>query len=121
MTDKNPNFDERLDKALNKREEQQAEKDALSRKGQDMSMAWRVIMELVLSIVICAGLGYWIDTKIGTAPLFILIGILLGTVVGFMTVYKMTNNMGYAIGFTRLHSEKKDAKSMVNKTTTDDD
>ena len=121
MKDKNSkNFDERLNQALDKRNPEQKE-DALSQKGRDMSMAFRVITELVLSILICAGLGYWLDTAIGTVPVFMFVGILSGTIVGFVTVYKITNNMGYSIGFTRLHSEKKDAKSMCNETITDDE
>ncbi|MCA9743573.1 MAG: AtpZ/AtpI family protein [Deferribacteres bacterium] len=32
--------------------------------------------------------GYWLDTKLSTLPLFFILGALLGTASGFLTVYR---------------------------------
>lgn len=48
-------------------------------------MGWYVALCIVLGVL---G-GVWLDKKIGTPPLFILIGTLLGVVVAFYGIYKM--------------------------------
>ncbi|MBI4337066.1 MAG: AtpZ/AtpI family protein [Chloroflexi bacterium] len=44
-----------------------------------------------IALCILAGIvgGYFLDRWLGTKPLFILVGILLGTVVAFYGVYRM--------------------------------
>lgn len=44
---------------------------------------------IALAIVAPTLLGVWIDGKAGTAPLFLLIGLLLGVFVAFYGTYKM--------------------------------
>lgn len=106
----NDDFDARLDKALKAKEEKQRQSESPSSavNGKDLSQAFRVIAELVLSIGLCAGAGYWLDTVLGTIPLFLLIGVILGLIAGFMTVYKLSNNMGYAVGYAPLHKQNKE-------------
>ena len=48
-------------------------------------MGWYVAVCTVLGIL---G-GTWLDNKLGTSPLFILSGILLGLAVAFYGVYRM--------------------------------
>ena len=36
--------------------------------------------------------GVWLDGKLGTAPLFLLVGVILGVVVGFYGTYKMASS-----------------------------
>lgn len=49
-------------------------------------------LDLGLQLAIAVGLGfflgYWLDSKIGTTPLFIIIGVLLGATAGFLTIYR---------------------------------
>jgi F0F1-type ATP synthase assembly protein I len=48
------------------------------------------------AIVAPALLGVWVDGKVGSAPLFLLVGLLLGVVVAFYGTYKMAS--GYLGG-----------------------
>ena len=41
-----------------------------------------------LSILLTAGGGYWLDIKLRTLPLFLVLGLLLGATSGFMTIYR---------------------------------
>ena len=41
-----------------------------------------------LAIVITTGGGYWLDSKLNTGPLFLIIGLLLGATSGFVTIYR---------------------------------
>lgn len=109
----NEDFNKRLDEALKARagKNNNAEKDTSAIRGQDLSQAFRVIVELTLSIAICAFVGYWIDQALSTMPIFLLLGVILGLIVGFVTVYKLSNNMGYSIGYADQHkNRKKDPK-----------
>jgi F0F1-type ATP synthase assembly protein I len=41
-----------------------------------------------LSILLTAGGGYWLDNKLKTLPLFLVLGLLLGATSGFLTIYR---------------------------------
>lgn len=45
---------------------------------------------LIGAIILCGGVGYWIDKKYGTAPWCLLGGLLLGLIVGFYDIIKVT-------------------------------
>jgi ATP synthase protein I len=46
---------------------------------------------IAISILAPTLLGVWIDGKIGTAPWFLLIGLLFGVVVAFYGIYRMAS------------------------------
>ncbi|MCD8562535.1 MAG: AtpZ/AtpI family protein [Alphaproteobacteria bacterium] len=61
-------------------------------------------------------IGYGIDYYFGTKPAFLLIFFFLGVCTGFYNVYRVTQNMGTAVGIKKpakedLSEDKKDAKS----------
>lgn len=41
-----------------------------------------------LSIAITTYAGYWLDSKLNTLPLFLIIGLILGATSGFFTIYR---------------------------------
>ena len=45
-------------------------------------------LRFALSIVLGVYLGYWLDSKLSTTPLFILLGLALGATSGFLTIYR---------------------------------
>jgi ATP synthase protein I len=57
--------------------------------GSAMSLGFRVLAEFVAAIVVGALIGWQIDAWTGTAPLFLLIFLLLGTTTGFVNVYRI--------------------------------
>jgi len=45
-------------------------------------------LRFALSIVIGAGGGYWLDMKINTKPVFLILGLILGVTSGFLALYR---------------------------------
>lgn len=41
-----------------------------------------------LAVAVGSFVGYWVDEKLNTSPLFIVIGVLLGATSGFLTLYR---------------------------------
>jgi F0F1-type ATP synthase assembly protein I len=60
--------------------------------AQFMGIGWYIAAAIVAPTL----LGVWVDGKVGTAPLFLLIGLLFGVVVGFYGTYKMA--FGFVTG-----------------------
>ena len=58
-----------------------------------ISQASRVGVELAASIVIGTLMGYGLDRWLGTAPWFMLGGLILGAVAGFRNLYREINRM----------------------------
>lgn len=55
-------------------------------KFSSAGMAWRMVFELIVSMVIGAGMGWGLDSLFGTLPLFLIIFWLLGFASGIRTV-----------------------------------
>jgi len=53
--------------------------------AQALQMGWVV----VLSLLIPLGLGLWLDKRFGTAPLFILVGVVIGILASTVGVVRM--------------------------------
>lgn len=45
-------------------------------------------IELVVSVLIGAGAGYWLDKRLKTFPWFTVIGVALGAAAGFLSAYR---------------------------------
>ncbi len=45
-------------------------------------------LQLLVSFCIFTGLGYWLDRKLGTLPLFMLVGLAVGFAGGTYAVYR---------------------------------
>lgn len=45
-------------------------------------------LELVLSLVIVGGIGRWVDQKLGTDPLFLFVGAVLGLAAGLRSIFR---------------------------------
>jgi len=41
-----------------------------------------------VAVILCVAGGYFIDRKLATSPLFLLMGLALGTISGFWSLYK---------------------------------
>ena len=52
---------------------------------QLVGIGWYVGLSIVLGI----GGGLWLDNRVGTLPIFTLLGLLLGLVVAFYGMYRM--------------------------------
>jgi ATP synthase protein I len=56
------------------------------RKG--LSFAARIGTELVAATVVGAALGYFLDRALGSAPWFMVLGLVLGAVAGGLSIYR---------------------------------
>ena len=56
-----------------------------------IALAGRIGVELAVSIVLGAFLGYWLDRWLSTSPWLMLGGLLLGAAVGFRNLYRVLN------------------------------
>ena len=69
--------------------EPRADKD----KYAAMSMGWRMVIELVVSVMVGAAMGYGLDTLFGSLPLFLIVFVLLGFAAGVRTMMRSAEEM----------------------------
>ena len=50
-------------------------------------------VEFTASILLCLGIGWWIDKRFDTAPVFMLVGAFFGMAVGFYNLYRTVTGM----------------------------
>ena len=58
---------------------------------QGVSFAARIGVELVVTTVVGAFLGYLLDSWLGTQPWIMVAGMIFGSVAGFRRIYRMAN------------------------------
>ena len=71
------------------REEQEGQDEF--RKG--LSVAARVGMELVVTTMVGAFLGYRLDRFLGTKLWLMVVGVVIGAIAGFLNVYRFVQRM----------------------------
>jgi F0F1-type ATP synthase assembly protein I len=59
------------------------------KKGTALSLAWNLSWTMLFSLLIPLAAGIWLDNKLNTAPLFILIGAVLGILAATVGVARM--------------------------------
>lgn len=75
------------------RDGQEPETRADKEKYSAMSLAWRITMELVMSIMIGGAMGWGLDSLFGTLPLLLIVFTLLGFAAGVRTVMRSAEEM----------------------------
>ncbi|MFQ5764026.1 MAG: AtpZ/AtpI family protein [Rhodospirillales bacterium] len=104
MSDHKPDRElEALDARLRRaRGETAAEPGAGALQGSPKSalgLAFRVGVELVSALAIGVGVGWLLDSWLGTRPWLMLVFILLGGAAGILNVYRTARGFGYAVGY----------------------
>ena len=66
----------------------------------------RIGIEMVVSVVVGAGIGYLIDGFAGTRPLFMIVFLFLGFGAGIMNVLRIIRGVDEAVGLGRAMREK---------------
>jgi len=83
-------FDRRLTEARDRGKKPE------SRRREDLtaaSMAWRMVIELVMSIMIGGAMGWGLDALFGSKPLFLIVFAVLGGVAGVRLVLRTAEEM----------------------------
>ncbi len=74
----------------------------------NMSLGARAGAELI-SFTVAGGLiGWALDSQFETKPLFLVVFLLAGVCTGFYEVYRITNNMGRAVGYADAKKRDKE-------------
>jgi F0F1-type ATP synthase assembly protein I len=69
-----------------KQQDDKGDGGGLGRRG---AKAYQAALEAVFAIPIAGGLGYWADTRFGTAPILLLVGLALGFVTFVVRLARM--------------------------------
>lgn len=77
--------------------------------ANNMSTGARAGAELITFTIAGGVVGWLLDGQFDTKPLFLIIFLLAGVCTGFYEVYRITNNMGSAVGYAG--AKKPDKKS----------
>ena len=100
-----------LDTALDaaKAKHEKLNPKAPSNYSKEMNLGIRAFMEM-LGVLLGSGLMGWaLDAYFKTSPLMLIIFVILGIVAAFFNLYKLSRNLGTAIGSNSLQSVEKDA------------
>lgn len=76
-----------------------AEKPERHRRSEEFnaaSMAWRMIIELVMAIVIGGAMGWGLDAVFGTLPLFLIVFVMFGLAAGVRLMLRTAKEMNRA-------------------------
>ena len=46
-------------------------------------------LSLLVTTLLGVGIGYWVDTQLGTIPIFVLIGFFVGAGAGALAIYRL--------------------------------
>jgi ATP synthase protein I len=112
--------------AVQEREaEQQQADDRRKGKAQGLGLGMRIGIELLASVLVGGGLGWFIDDKLGTSPIFLLALVSLGFTAGVLNVIRLTKRMDIAQGIVhgRDRERRGDDKTVppAGKPVDDDD
>jgi len=78
--------------------------------SKEMSQGIRAFMEM-LGVILGSGIMGWVlDDYFETAPTILIIFVILGIAAAFFNLYKLSQNLGTAIGSNNLQSEEKAAR-----------
>ncbi len=55
---------------------------------REMSFAYRVLIEMVVGVGVGAFVGWWLDRWLGTAPILLVVMLLLGFAAGALNAYR---------------------------------
>jgi ATP synthase protein I len=76
--------------------------------AQGLGVGFRIGIELVAGVLVGAGLGWFIDSKFDTKPIFMLALIAVGFAASMMNVLRVLKNLDDAVGLGRAIREKED-------------
>lgn len=85
-----------LEKRLAAAREKHAEPVEYENDNSLLGMAWRISTELVVAVCIGCAIGYGLDKLFNTAPIFIVLGLMLGIAAGLTNTFRLVHKMDEA-------------------------
>ncbi len=81
-----------------------------SKYSREMNLGIRAFMEM-MGVLLGSGLMGWaLDSYFGTSPALLIIFVILGIIAAFFNLYKLSKDLGTAIGSNSLQSAEKDVR-----------
>lgn len=81
----------RLEEKLEQAKSARAPKPHVEEKYTQANLAWRMVIELVVGVVIGAGMGLGLDAAFGTRPIFLVLFIFFGLAAGVKVMMRTAN------------------------------
>ena len=76
--------------------------------------------ELIMTPIVCGGLGLGLDKLFSTAPIFFITLAILGLLAGFWRIYRLSNNIQTPLDLKRLQEkEKQGRKAQISEKYTE--
>ncbi len=93
------------------------------RRGQasGVNLGMRIGIELIASVLVGGGLGWYADEKLHTKPIFLLALLCLGFTAGVMNVIRIAKGLDHAGGLDRPEAKNDVAAAPVSAEDDDDD
>ena len=66
-----------------------------------MGLAFHIVAELVVALIVGVGAGIMLDKWLETAPWFLVAFLFLGAIAGYFNVYRLVSGVGLAVGFRK--------------------
>ena len=96
----------RIKAAQNEETEKQEAGRQRQESSQGVGIGMRIGIELLVAVLVGGGIGLFIDTKLGTKPIFMLAFLVLGFTAGVMDVLRVIKGLDTAVGLGRAVREK---------------
>jgi len=108
--------------AAQAREAQETAADSRRKgKAEGISIGMRVGIELLASVLVGGGLGWFFDDKLGTSPIFLLALVSLGFTAGVLNVIRLTKRMDLAQGIVHGKANDNSQRPKAPEKPFDDD
>ncbi len=86
-------FKARLAEARQKQEDNSWDGSLRVERSGAIGRAWRLSVEIIAAFLVCGGLGWMLDKWLDTKPVFLLVFVVIGMIVGVYNVYKVAKAM----------------------------
>jgi len=86
--------------------EKNAAEERVAESSQGVGVGFRIGIELVAGVLVGAGLGWILDEKLDTKPIFMLACISLGFAASVLSVLRVLKNLDQAVGLGRAVRDK---------------
>lgn len=113
--DKEPASLDELDARLRHAREAADVSGGRTKPGSDgrsgLGFAMRIGVELVAALIVGVAIGYFLDQWLGTKPWLMLLGFVLGSAAGILSVYRAATGLGQTVGYRRGRQRGNDEKA----------
>lgn len=95
-------LDARLKRAQARRDDRAGhggKTDRRTEPGQGFGLALRIGTELIAGLAVGAGIGWLLDSWLGTKPWLMIVFFLLGSAAGMLNVYRTVSGIGNGVGY----------------------